>query len=328
MIDIDPSLLDHWHVVAKESEITDRAPVPANIGGVSLVLWRHGSTIGATTSRCVHRGGDLGAGEVVAGELACPYHGWRFDTAGVCRHVPSRDPGWPIPKAARIRRFQVVAHLGWVWVCLGNASTSPPDFVEWDNARFRHVQCGPYDVAAWPPRLIDNFLDVSHLPFVHPGRLGDLAHTQIADYTVARDATGVTASPIKVWQPSPDGAGSGSWVHYEYSVLSPLTARFRKTFEGEQMSILFSACPTSRGKSRVWMILSFSSESRSAQDIRQFQDVLFAEDKSIVESLSPDLLPLEAPAELAVRADRLSTEYRTWLKEIGFTYGTSSRVFS
>jgi phenylpropionate dioxygenase-like ring-hydroxylating dioxygenase large terminal subunit len=54
-----------------------------------------------------------------------------------------------------------------------------------------------------------------------------------------------------------------------------------------------------------------------------FQDKVTAQDKVVVESQRPELLPLDLQAELHLRSDRMAIAYRKWLREIGFTYGTA-----
>ena len=99
-------------------------------------------------------------------------------------------------------------------------------FEQWDDESFRKVHCGPYAVEASGPRLVENFLDVAHFPFVHQGLLGDPAHPDVSDYVAEIGPQGVTARDISVWQPDPDGTGQGARVTYTYRVHRPLTASF------------------------------------------------------------------------------------------------------
>lgn len=48
---------------------------------------------------------------------------------------------------------------------------------------------------------------------------------------------------------------------------------------------------------------------------------IFAEDRTIVESQRPELLPLALQAELHLRSDRMAIGYRTWLRRLGLRYG-------
>ncbi len=59
------------------------------------------------------------------------------------------------------------------------------------------------------------------------------------------------------------------------------------------------------------------------EELVRFQDEVTAQDKVVVESQRPELLPLDLQAELHLRSDRMAIAYRKWLREIGFTYGTA-----
>ena len=58
----------------------------------------------------------------------------------------------------------------------------------------------------------------------------------------------------------------------------------------------------------------------------QFQQLIFLQDRIILENQRPRLLPLEPRAEIPTRADASSVAYRRWLKEKGITYGTHERM--
>ena len=57
--------------------------------------------------------------------------------------------------------------------------------------------------------------------------------------------------------------------------------------------------------------------------LRAFQDIVTGEDIPVVESQRPELLPLDLQAELHLISDRISIAYRTWLRDLGLTFGTA-----
>jgi len=59
------------------------------------------------------------------------------------------------------------------------------------------------------------------------------------------------------------------------------------------------------------------------EDLLRFQDRVTEQDRAVVESQRPELLPLDLQAELHLRSDRMAIAYRKWLREIGFIYGTA-----
>ena len=59
------------------------------------------------------------------------------------------------------------------------------------------------------------------------------------------------------------------------------------------------------------------------QDLIDYQDEIFGQDRPIVQSQRPELLPLDLQAELHLKSDRTAIAYRRWLNELGVTFGTS-----
>jgi nitrite reductase/ring-hydroxylating ferredoxin subunit/uncharacterized membrane protein len=70
-----------WTGVLAASELTDDAPQLAQVGDLSLVLYRSGGTIRALDSVCSHMGGPLDEGTVDDGCITCPWHGSTFRLA-------------------------------------------------------------------------------------------------------------------------------------------------------------------------------------------------------------------------------------------------------
>ena len=60
-----------------------------------------------------------------------------------------------------------------------------------------------------------------------------------------------------------------------------------------------------------------------AEELIAWQDEIFAQDRPIVQSQRPELLPLDLQAELHLRSDRTAIAYRKWLNELGLSFGTS-----
>ena len=80
------------------------------------------------------------------------------------------------------------------------------------------LRSGPYRVRASGPRIVENFLDVGHFPFVHEGVLGDRSRPEIAEYDAVVNDDGVLATGVKVYQPDPYATGEGATVTYTMEV--------------------------------------------------------------------------------------------------------------
>ena len=322
MID-DPILVDDWHVVARSVDIGSGQVRAARLLGRDLVLWRSGGELCVWRDLCLHRGAKLSGGRVQDQCLVCPYHGWNYDASGRCVRIPAHPTQSP-PERARATAYQVRERYGLIWACLGTPKEDVPRFAEWDDVSFRKVEAGPYLFKAHGPRVIENFLDVGHFPFVHAGLLGDPGHTEVGDYEVETTAEGVLARDIPVWQPDPDGTGHAAEVKYTYRVLRPLTAYFLKSQQEQRFSIFNAVTPVDDGVSVAWLImaLNYAPEATDEQ-LRIFQDKVSAQDIPIVESQRPELLPLDLQAELHLRSDRTAIAYRRWLTKLGLKYGTA-----
>lgn len=336
-----------WHPVAASADVTGDQPVPVRLLGVDLALWR--DTTGAPQvlfDRCPHRGARLSLGRVQGSHLRCPYHGWRFDGSGTCLEIPALQ-GFTPNQAHRAQPHAAVDAHGLTWVRLAGADDiggldvgpasdpSGPVALEaappaWDAERapeLRKLLCGPYDVATSAPRVIENFLDLSHFGFVHQGWLGDPSQAAVPDYTVDTDASGgVRLSGCRAWQPKSHRlADGGSEVDYGYVVPSPYVAMLDKRAvaeAGHRDAIALFACPMEPESTRVWFRLAVTDHASTDEQLRAFQHEIFMQDRPVLESQRPRRLPLAPGAEAHSAADRGSAAYRRWLRLRGTTFGT------
>ncbi len=319
----DLILVNDWHPVFRSDALVSRIPYSARLLGEDLVLWRSKDGVHAWRDLCIHRGTRLSLGEVQDETLTCPYHGWVYDTTGQCIHIPAHPEQKPSSKAHTMV-YQAKEKYGMVWVCLGQPTQDIPEFPEEDDPSYRKMLTGPFPpVRASGLRVIENFLDVSHFPFVHRGILGDVSHTQISDYHVEEDQLGLVARNIQVFQPDPYGVGRGEMVNYTYRVFRPMTAYFEKVAaDGTRLALMLTLTSHDELNTSAWFYGAVSGEiDISPQEWDDYQARIFSQDVPIVESQRPELLPLDLQAELHLRSDRMAIAYRRWLGELGITYG-------
>ena len=188
-----------WHPVALAGDVAN-TPLAVQLLDQPLVLWRDGlGGVQALADRCPHRGARLSLGRVTAqGQLECPYHGWQFDGAGRCQLVPAL-PDFVPPAGHRLKTVAVREAHGLLWVRLDGEGGDLPAFAAESDERLRKLNCGPYDVAASAPRIVENFLDMAHFGTVHEDWLGDREHMAVPPYQVQATPTG----PARVAQGGP-----------------------------------------------------------------------------------------------------------------------------
>ncbi|WP_028312753.1 aromatic ring-hydroxylating oxygenase subunit alpha [Derxia gummosa] len=328
----DPALDGDWHPVALSAALPAGARLATRLLGREVVVWRGADgAVHAGEDRCPHRGTRLSVGEVKGDEIVCAYHGWRFDGAGRCTKVPAH-PALDTASQARLcaRMHHAEERYGLVWVCVGTPAKPVLPFPEHDDPHLRIVHCGPYDVDAAGPRIVENFLDMAHFGWVHGGILGDLDHTEVRDYQVdpfddGQGGSGVIATQCRFWQPRTNSlAHGGSEVEYTYRVVRPLTAILTKLPEaqaGFREAISLHVQPLEEERSRVFIILAMTNDADSDEALRAFQDTIFGQDLPILENQRPKKLPLAPGAEQSMACDRLSLAYRRLLKESGMRWG-------
>jgi phenylpropionate dioxygenase-like ring-hydroxylating dioxygenase large terminal subunit len=169
---------------------------------------------------------------------------------------------------------------------------------------------------------MENFLDVSHFPFVHDGLLGDRSHTEVPEYHVDWNDQGLSIKDVQIWQPNPDGTAEGATVTYNYHAPTPLSAWFEKLSGDRRLTIFFAICPLEPELTMGWMWIAMNYGSEIPQaELHGFQDRVVRQDIPIVESQHPKRLPLTLSQEGHLPSDRASIAYRQWLQRRGVQFG-------
>jgi phenylpropionate dioxygenase-like ring-hydroxylating dioxygenase large terminal subunit len=325
-----------FHPVALADDL-GAEPLAVQLLGQDVVLWRDSrGGVHAADDRCPHRGAALSLGRVQGDTLECAYHGWSFNGRGQCVAVPAL-PDFTPPAGHRACAHSVRLAYGLVWVAL-DADVAPdapdrlPTFAAESDPRLRKLNCGPYDVAASAPRIVENFLDMSHFGFVHEGLLGAREHTAMMPHRVDATGRGFRATGCTAWQPQSSlQATGGAMVEYTYDVDSPYACVLTKLPDAASValadyreSIALFVCPQTPESSRVWFRLAMNDFASSDATLRAFQDMVFQQDRPVLESQRPRTLPIlpGAPVtELHSAADKSSAAYRRYLIERGITFG-------
>jgi phenylpropionate dioxygenase-like ring-hydroxylating dioxygenase large terminal subunit len=136
----------------------------------------------------------------------------------------------------------------------------------------------------------------------------------------------IYSDEIAIYQPDPDGSGVAKHVYYTYEILSPLTVKFTKRDPDFDhiFSMILTVQPVEEQKSIAFGMMSFNYDTRQTEEeIVQFQNLIFTQDKPIVENQKPEDLPLDLQTELSLVCDRVSIAYRQYLKKKGVVLGTA-----
>lgn len=176
----DPScfeIKEAWYPVAYLDDLDKTKPTTFTLLEIDLVIWwdRNSQSWRAFADQCPHRLASLSEGRInEQGLLECPYHGWSFSGAGHCEQIPQQAANSQGNTSNRACAKSYPTHMaqGLLFVYPGNAAVadqvavpivepmeeSPEEWVCLDL--FRDL---PYDALT----LLENVLDVSHVPYTH-----------------------------------------------------------------------------------------------------------------------------------------------------------------
>jgi phenylpropionate dioxygenase-like ring-hydroxylating dioxygenase large terminal subunit len=184
-----------WYPLLESREVRHK-PVGAERLGRRFVFWRsRDGRLHAQQERCPHLGAALSAGTIQDDTLVCPFHGFRFDGAGICRHIPAFGRDGRIPTGFAVPTFPVREAYGLVWLWWGDptlATAAPPWFSRLEGDWRYHTM-----IAEWPvhyTRAIENQLDVAHVTFVHRTTIGAGGRSRVEGPYVETDRR-----RIRVW---------------------------------------------------------------------------------------------------------------------------------
>lgn len=219
-----------------------------------------------------------------------------------------------------------------LWVSLGTPARDPFAMPEWDEPDRRQVYVGAVEVRASGLRLVENFLDLAHFPYVHTEILGTESHPEVAKYEVEqrRDVDELWATKCEFFQPKAAAASEGGQIsQYMYRVVSPFNVMLYKTPPSAPNRwdvIALFVQPVDPAVSIAHPFMLVIDETSTDAQLIAFQQMIFLQDKIVLENQRPSLLPLQPGKETPTRADLSSVLYRRWLKEKGLVYGTEPRT--
>ncbi len=161
-----------WYVGAWDHEV-GRVMLRRLLLGDPVVFFRREDGVPvALEDRCCHRQAPLSLGKLNGNTVECPYHGLQFDASGACVKVPSQDR---IPDSARVKSYPVVERNHWIWIWMGDPAKADPALIEdfhWMDDPDWRFGGSSLHVEANYLLLVENLLDTTHLPFLHPESLG------------------------------------------------------------------------------------------------------------------------------------------------------------
>lgn len=160
---------NRWYVAAFSTEIS-RDPIERKLLGLPVALYRKedGSPV-AMYGLCPHRYYPLAKGKVQGDSIVCGYHGFVFEADGKCSEIPSQgtsagfcQPTYPIFEKGP---------LCWIW--MGDPIKCDPALIPpyqdfgLEQSGWHYSSPNYFHLEGRSQLLVDNLMDLTHLPYVH-----------------------------------------------------------------------------------------------------------------------------------------------------------------
>ncbi len=161
-----------WHCVGLARDFADGKPHGLQAFGGKIVIWADkDGQFHALDSYCRHMGGDLSQGSVKDGNIACPFHDWRWNGKGKCESIPYARR---VPLRARTQTFPttVVNDQLFVW----HDPEGNPPIAEQAIPEIEGLAEGEFSDWVWNSvliegshcrEIIDNTVDMAHFFYIH-----------------------------------------------------------------------------------------------------------------------------------------------------------------
>jgi vanillate O-demethylase monooxygenase subunit len=331
---LTPALRAFWHPVATSGEVGP-GPHAVQLLGEWFALVRMDGALRAFPDRCPHRDLPLSAGRLVGGELECGYHGYRFDGAGRCTAIPARPAGTPVPAGASLRPvWGVEERYGLVWLAIEEPRGPLPEFPEWAQDDPAQVPIGPHRWRVSAAQATDNFLDVSHFPFVHAGTFGDTAEKVVPEISLERDGLCFSYRYEHLAR-NPDevkALHAGATSEFQTRVMTffftppfSLVSRVHYVQSGLTDVVFMTCQPEADGQTRFYSRLVGPDVAADPELAAEYENKILQEDRVVLERFRDYRMPVSLAAQFHTKADRMTVEYRRVLGEILATAGTAAQ---
>ena len=213
-----------------------------------------------------------------------------------------------------------------IWVALEEPRWELPEVPELEDPAWATVYCGPYWWACDASRQVENFTDFGHFPFVHPGLLGDPERPVVPGHEVRTDGHVLRYEIVRPEAPANDEFPVfGNEVveaperRSRYELHLPYTIVLRLGWGGQAGMVYFFACRP-EGPDRTTGFLAIGRNYNLEQPdsvLQEFEDVIFEQDRRIVESQRPERVPFDLADELHLTFDAVAVAYRRAMRATG-----------
>ena len=207
---------------------------------------------------------------------------------------------------------------GLVWVALEDPVADIAPFPEYADGNYRSYLSVTSSWNASAGRFTENGLDVTHFAWVHPSTLGDRDDAECPTINIEVTGYGFDYAYSRESLESPFATG-GQTIHSRTMHHIPFTRRRVLTSDAGHSVQYVTASPTRARQCKIWMIESRDHHlTDPIEPYIDFSRQLLEQDRQIVESQRPEMLPIDLTEELHLRGpDQVALTYRRLLADAG-----------
>jgi len=289
----------NWYPVALLSEL--QAPIVGkDFLGTRVMAYRNpAGKLVVQEAWCPHLGADLSMGELVDGNVECPYHHWQFNCEGQCKHIPTTER---IPSRAKIRTYPVAEAWGILWAFNGEKPLFPPPRMPGVDEVdvLYHTLVAPMPLPTEPWIWTSNGVDFQHLKALHALNRSEPDNIQVNEYGIE----------WKVQRPADlrHGVITGTNTFSEHAIE-----------DGRDWFVLFTGTPLRKGQNLAYFVIGIpnphpeSVEEQQAlqaklKEFATFAARLRSEDGKVFRSM-------RFRPKALVAADRYLAKYFRYVKQ-------------
>ncbi len=165
---------NQWYVVLDSKELKKNKLTGVTRFSDKLVFWRdENNDAHCIFDKCCHRGASLRAGKVIDYHVACPFHGFQYDSSGNVTCIPANGKNAKVSDNYKVNAYLVREAYGFIWLWYSDERKNIPEIPYFEDLKEGFSYGGFSETwAVHYTRAIENQLDVVHLPFVHTSTIG------------------------------------------------------------------------------------------------------------------------------------------------------------
>ena len=230
----------------------------------------------------------------------------------------------PIPSKAHLNTVEVIEKYGLVWLCLGEPINPLFELKEESDSSFRRINTEVQKRKVAATRMVDNFLDITHFPYVHAGTFGAGQETKVPNISLEYLDNDFFGYRYDILAANPEEAKSTSGSNEESVERSmssgfnlPLTVRSTITYKsGLEHVILLLSTPIDEISSYFTFVIWRNDDfTIPADEVIAFDRAIGEEDRVMLEKLN-GVMPLGKTALVNVQSDKATVEWRRQLLKL------------